>query len=294
MTSTLTLRSAVSIIALLLLAGPPAHAQQFGRNKVQYRTFDFEVARTDQFDIYFYPETRRATAITARLAERWDARLSRLLDHRLTSRQPLIMYAAPAHFRQTNVIQSSLGEGTGGVTEGGRRRIVMPYAASLAETDHVLGHELVHAYQYDLAAQVALRAGQSGMAGMSGLPLWFIEGMAEYLSVGRESPLTAMWVRDAIFQEELPSVDDLADPQYFPYRWGQALWAYIGGRYGDDAVRDMLIAGLATGDPLAAIEQVLGIDHEELTAGWHDALQRHYATATAKASPARTAGTRLT
>src|SRR5690606_14551751 len=193
-----------------------------------------------EFDIYFYPETQQATEITARLAERWNARLSRMLDHTLTSRQPLIMYAAPAHFRQTNVVGGAVGEGTGGVTEGLRRRVVMPYAGALADTDHVLGHELVHAYQYDLAAQVALRSGGSGLAGIGRLPLWFIEGMAEYLSVGRESPLTAMWVRDAILEEKLPTVAELSNPEFFPYRWGQALWAYIGGRWGDTAVRDML------------------------------------------------------
>src|SRR5690606_20689399 len=175
-----------------------------------------------------------------------------------------------------------------------RRSVVMPYAGSLADTDHVLGHELVHAYQYDLAAQVALRTGGSGMAGLGRLPLWFIEGMAEYLSVGRESPLTAMWVRDAILEEKLPTVADLSNPEFFPYRWGQALWAYIGGRWGDTAVRDMLIAGLASGHPGEAIGSVLGIDHEELTAAWHDELQRHCAEATAPASPRRAIGTRLT
>src|SRR5690606_39184232 len=175
-----------------------------------------------------------------------------------------------------------------------RRSVVMPYAGSLADTDHVLGHELVHAYQYDLAAQVALRTGGSGMAGLGRLPLWFIEGMDEYLSVGRESPLTAMWVRDAILQEKLPTVANLSDPQYFPYRRGQALWAYSGGRWGDAAVRDMLIAGLSTGDPRDAIVEVLGIDHEELTAAWHDALQRHFADAVAPASPRRAVGRLLT
>lgn len=280
--------------AMLCAVTTLAEAQQFGRNKVQYETFDFRIARTERFDIYFYPETRDATELTARLAERWDARLTRLLDHTLSSRQPLIMYAAPAHFRQTNVIGGALGEGTGGVTEGGRRRIVMPYASALADTDHVLGHELVHAYQYDLAAQVALRAGQAGMAGLSGLPLWYIEGMAEYLSVGRESPLTAMWVRDAILNEKLPTVENLDDPEFFPYRWGQALWAYIGGRWGDAAVRNMLITGLGSGDPQEAIAAVLGIDHEQLTADWHEALQRHYAAAIAPAAPMPRVGTRLT
>ena len=35
------------------------------------------------------------------------------------------------------------------------------------------------------------------MPGAAALPLWFIEGMAEYLSIGPSDPHTAMWLRDA-------------------------------------------------------------------------------------------------
>ena len=132
-----------------LLAGLPARAeaQYFGRNKVQYRQFDFRVLSTDHFDIHYYPEEAEAARLVARMAERWYSRLSRFFVHDLRGRQVLILYAAPAHFRQTNAVEGAIGEGTGGVTEALKRRIVLPMAGSLADTDHVLGHELVHAFQ---------------------------------------------------------------------------------------------------------------------------------------------------
>ena len=143
--------SFLSIILLFLFAASTAEAQYFGRNKVQYRDFKFEVLKTDHFDIYFYDEERAAAADVARMAERWYARLSVLLDHNLSSRQPLVLYASHAHFEQTNVVGGEIGEGTGGVTEGLKRRVVLPLTGALRETDHVLGHELVHAFQYDMA-----------------------------------------------------------------------------------------------------------------------------------------------
>ena len=72
---------------------------------------------------------------------------------RLRTRQPLVLYASHPDFEQTNVVGGMIGEGTGGVTEGLKRRVVLPLAGTLAETDHVLGHELVHAFQYDISAQ---------------------------------------------------------------------------------------------------------------------------------------------
>ena len=91
----------------------------------------------------------RPREIVARMAERWNARLSRFFGHELRGRQSVILYAVSAHFRQTNAVEGLIGEGTGGVTEALKRRIVLPMSGSLADTDHVLGHELVHAFQFD-------------------------------------------------------------------------------------------------------------------------------------------------
>ena len=253
-----------------MLAVPVAASAQgdyFGQNKVQYHTFDFKVLKTEHFDIYYYPEEEPATRMVARMAERWYGRLSRLLNHELRGRQPLILYASGPHFRETNTIQGAIGEGTGGVTEAYKRRIVLPLAGPLESTDHVLGHELVHAFQYDITGTNV----NANSAGALALPLWFIEGMAEYLSIGPVDTQTAMWMRDAARREKLPAIDDLDNPKYFPYRYGHALWAFIGGKYGDKAVGTLLRAGGVAQGYKEAFQGVLGIDTKELTKLWHAA-----------------------
>jgi len=268
--------AAVLVSAIALTTAPPASAQYFGRNKVQHKQFEFEVLTTDHFQVHFYPEARDAAEETARMAERWYARLSKILKHDLSGPQPLILYASGPDFRQTNVV-SGIGEGTGGVTEGLRRRIVMPVFGTLAETDHVLGHELVHAFQYDIARES--REGGETRSGLENLPLWFVEGMAEYLSIGHVDPHTAMWIRDAAREKDkLPSIRQLDSPDHFPYRWGQAFWAYVAGRWGDGIVRQMLDEAIRSGPP-AAIERVLGVKQEELSTQWHEAISALYAPA---------------
>jgi hypothetical protein len=80
--------TALALLISTLIPGDASAQQYFGGNKVQYRTFTFEVLRTEHFDIYFYEEEREAAAIAARMAERWRARLGRALSHDLTGRQP--------------------------------------------------------------------------------------------------------------------------------------------------------------------------------------------------------------
>src|SRR5712692_8298027 len=90
----------VSIAAtiLLLVSESPVSAQYFGRNKVQYKKLDFEILKTEHFDIYFYPSEREGIDIAARMAERWHARLQTLFRHELSGRQPLILYASHPDF----------------------------------------------------------------------------------------------------------------------------------------------------------------------------------------------------
>ncbi len=257
--------------AALLLATPTASAQYFGRNKVQYETFNFQVLTTEHFKVFYYPAERGAAEQAARMAERWYARLSTVLGHQLRGRQPLVLYADHPDFEQTNVISEQPSEGTGGVTESIKRRIILPLGASLAETDHVLGHELVHAFQYDITG--AGGGGSSVAPGVNRLPLWFVEGMAEYLSLGADDPNTAMWMRDAVRRNKLPSLSDLAGYEYFPYRYGQAFWAYLGGTYGDDIAGRLLRTAGKSGNVRLALLQATSRPADSIVADWHRALR---------------------
>lgn len=276
----------VALAALITAASAaPVDAQYFGRNKVQYKSFDFEVLKTEHFDIYYYPAEKAAITIAAQMAERWYARLADLFGHELRGRQPLIIYASHTDFRQTNAIAGEIGEGTGGVTEGFKRRIVLPFGGSLADTDHVIGHELVHAFQYDITGNTVRDTGGQGPTVLR-LPLWFVEGMAEYFSIGPVDPHTAMWLRDAAAREKLPDIDDLDTREYFPYRWGHAFWAYVGGRWGDGAVARILKAAADPRLNIAAIEAETGLSFDDLSRAWQESILATYADELSRTEPA--------
>ncbi|MCB1163468.1 hypothetical protein KDL67_12360, partial [bacterium] len=73
-----------SLLALVVLALTPlsADAYLFGKNKVHYDSFDWQVYHSAHFDLYYYPEEAVLASQTALLAEQAYARLAALLDHR--------------------------------------------------------------------------------------------------------------------------------------------------------------------------------------------------------------------
>jgi len=257
----------------LLFASTSLNAQYFGRNKVQWEHFDFKVLKTEHFDIYYYDREADVVNDVGRQAERWYTRLSRTFNHTFT-RKPIVLYANAADFQQTTTTPELIGEGTGGFTDPFMNRVVLPLTGDYAENDHVIGHEMVHVFQFDIAASITSNRRRFNLEMM---PLWIVEGMAEYFSKGRVDPLTAMWIRDAELHNHLPSLQQLErDPYYFPYRYGQAVLAYIGGRFGDDAVvRYFLAAGLT--NPEAAFERALGVPAKQIFADWQESAHEMYA-----------------
>ncbi|MEO8192264.1 MAG: hypothetical protein ABI681_00340 [Gemmatimonadales bacterium] len=274
---------AVRVLALsvLILGVPRLEAQQyFGQNQVQYEHFKWRVLETEHFLVHYYPEEKQAVSSAARMAERSYARLSRILGHQFREKKPIIIFSSRADFGQNNVT-GDLGEGTGGVTESGRHRLILPFTGDLGSFEHVLAHEMVHEFQYDVFARGRAGANQQTLERINP-PLWFMEGMAEYLSIGPNHPLTAGWLRDAAVSGSIPTVAQMTDrpDKYFPYRFGESFWQYVGERWGDAAIGEILRNTPAVGVERAFLRE-LGMSLTDIGAAWREAVQSQYLPAAA-------------
>ncbi|MGH7602052.1 MAG: peptidase MA family metallohydrolase, partial [bacterium] len=258
---------------LVMVLATTASAQLgygFGQNKVHYKNFDWKVLRTEHFDVHYYTEEAEAALDAARMAERGYDYLSDVLEHKIARRIPLVLYASLNDFQQTNVVQDLLGDGTRGVTESLKDRVTLPITGSYREFNHVLVHELVHAFQFDILSN---GKGQLSV-GRFDPPLWFMEGMAEYLSVGMDNT-TRMWVRDGLLNDKLLSVQQLNGAfDIRVYRLGESLWNYVGETYGKKKVGQILKSAVNFGDAERAFKAQIEMDFKQLTKAWHEAVRK--------------------
>ena len=265
------------LLLCLAVAGTPVGAQSgyFGQNHVQFRTFKWQVLKTEHFDVHYYPELADVAVYTGQMAERTYARLKALLNHEFKERKPILIYGSRSEFGQNNVT-GDLGEGTGGVTDALRQRNMFFFAGDLGEAEHVLAHEMVHVFQYDIFARGRAGSGMQQLAQVNP-PLWFIEGMAEYLSVGPVHPYTEAVMRDAALNGNIPAIDRLSERPdlYFPYRFGEALWSYVGKRWGDAVIGEIMQATPSLGVD-RAFRRYIGMDLEELGDEWKEDVQTKY------------------
>lgn len=269
-----TLGVLLALVVALAAFGRDAHG--FGQNKVQYRKLEWRTLHTAHFDVYFYEGEQDAATDAARMAERAYRRLSTILDHQVREKIPLILYASQSDFQATNVSEDLIGEGTGGFTDFSKRRVTIPFTGGYGDLDHVLTHELVHAFQMDILYGRGDR-GVSNPFGAYSPPLWFMEGMAEYLSVTKVDNLTEMWLRDAALQGYLIPLNVL-DYTYDirVYRFGQSIFAYIGKTFGDQRIGELCKRLARTRDANRAFQDVLGIKLEKFSDDWMEDVRRTY------------------
>ncbi|HRK80669.1 MAG TPA: hypothetical protein PLZ12_04450 [Saprospiraceae bacterium] len=259
------------IAALTLGAVHSLEAQYFGRNKPNYEKFNFKVLETPSFQIYHYMENPEKVRAFAQDAETWFKLHQAILDDTIRGKNPLILYNDHADFQQTNTIMGEIGVGTGGVTEAFKNRVILPFAMSNQQTHHVLGHELVHAYQYNMI----LNGDSTSIRNLENLPLWMVEGLAEYLSIGSIDPNTAMWMRDAVLNDKVPTIRDLVKPDFFPYRYGQAFWVFLTGMFGDEVIKPFFVGTAKYGFDNACL-LILGMKEKDLSKLWVETLKSHF------------------
>ena len=265
----------LAITSTLGLASGMDAQNYFGKNQPQYKRFQWRVLETEHFRVHYYKEEKAAVEDAARMAERSYARLSRVLGHEFRERKPIVIFASRTDFAQNNIF-GDLGEGTGGVTDAQRQRNVLPLTGDFRTFEHVLTHEMVHQFQYDVFSRGRAGANLQALQAVNP-PLWFMEGMAEYLSLGTDHRFTDMWLRDAAMNGDIPSIEQMTvyPDRFFPYRFGESLMRYIGERWGDQVIGQILEAVPNVGIE-RAFRRELGLSLEELSDDWKDALQKQY------------------
>ncbi len=282
----MTLRRLASAALVLLPLAAPAAAQTvpFGKNKIQYRDFQWHVLSGEHVDVYYYPEEERIAHMALAYAEESFAILERRFRHHPFARIPLIVYASHQHFEQTNVFPGLIPEGVLGFTEYLKRRVALPFRGDYAQFRHTLRHELVHAFQISKIAEVrSLHPGREKFTPQQ--VHWWTEGLAEYWSSEQDAE-DEMFNRDLVLGGKLPHLRSMTRQySYASYPLGAELHRYLAGRFGEDYIVRLYEEFWRYDSFEGALAAVLGVDLDRLGREWERTLQRRYFPAFGERSP---------
>jgi WD40 repeat protein len=238
----------------------------YGKNKVQYNRFQWNVLEVDVVDLHFYEGEEELARTALETAETFVPYLEQIFAHRLSRRVPLIIYSSHQHFEQTNVSPYFLPEGVAGLTEHMKGRVAIPFNGSIVDFKRVIRHELVHVFQLDLVEEVFRR---HPMRDLPYVPLWFTEGLADYLSEEWNSD-GDMVVRDLLTSGRMPPLKSLdrLGYGYVIYKAGQSAVSFIVDQHGIDKI-SLIYHNVWKGRRFGEVlKRACSIDIDELGERW--------------------------
>jgi hypothetical protein len=286
-------RVRTGLIALLLMAAAsPSAAQVFGKNKVQYAPLDWSVLETPHLRLHYYAEEESLARHLAVFAEsvcvEYDGRV------RLPKRPPVpfLLYSVHHLFQQTNATPGFVSEGTGGLTELIKGRVLLPHTGSWKRLRWVTRHELTHSYMLEKISRV-MKDHKRSQGYLP--PLWFIEGLAEYCGTTWDEDAEGL-LRDAVVHnvaQPLTQSEGIAGTVLM-YKEGQSFLMYLADRYGDQRIFDMFDQWYRAEDFETLFKITYGVPLKDVDEEWFDSIKRHYFPAVATAESAPDVAFRLT
>ncbi|MFC2167754.1 hypothetical protein ACFLRW_02130 [Acidobacteriota bacterium] len=233
------------ILVLLFVGGLSAQGlaqvisiPYYGKNKIMYNRFDWNLYKTEHYDLYYYDEDIKTLEKIAALAESAYLRLSRDLKHELSATIPVLFYSSTTDYEQTNLFNST---GSLGAAEPVLYRILLQGDMPIDELQDLFEHEVTHIFEYDLLW------GNPGGAlyAVSQPPLWIIEGFAEY-NTQNWSTWSEVIVRDAVLSDRMPMFtpngslfSQFPSPRPLAYDFGHAIYDYIEHTYGREGITEL-------------------------------------------------------
>lgn len=248
-------------------------AQDFGKNKVQYYSQDWSYIQSEHFDVYFNKNGYICAEFVAETAEIAYREISKSFNYSLRDRITIITYQSHNAFQSTNVTFSMPEEGVGGFTEFFKNRIVIPYEGSYEQLRHVTHHELTHAVMLEMIYGGGLGSILASLSRMP-MPLWFMEGLAEYESRRGWDTESDMFMRDGTINGYIPDINELGG--FLNYKGGQSILYYISQRYGKEKIAELLHRIKAARDVERGFKLALGLDFNDLSKRWHKWLKSTY------------------
>ncbi len=254
-----------------------AYAQHidFGKNKVNYQEFDWQVLKSEHFELYYYPQESELAQMAINWSELCYQSHHQAFAHEVDQRIPVIIYSSHHDFEQTNITSMFIPEGVAGLTELMRGRVMVPFDGSVYRFFHTLRHELVHAFQLSMDHRVYRDRFRMKRAHH---PLWFIEGLAEHWSTDWD-PDGDLILRDLVISGNLPGIDQFwrYHGTFAMYKIGQSVLDFIAEHYGEDKIMLFYTDTWKAKSFSEMFEIDLGITQEEISSRWmHWMRERYY------------------
>lgn len=210
---------------------------EFGKNRVQFREFDWYYYPTDKFEVFYYQGGEDLAQYVLVSADKNAKEIQKFFDYQLEDKIQILSYSKQSEFRQSNI----------GITNddqynvGGAARIMGNKMFVYYEGDH----EMLEKQIRESLAKVVFNNMMYGgdwkdvlkSTTLLSIPKWYEDGIISY-AANRVDPRAEEFMRNYVSQKKIPSINRLEGKE--SQLAGHAFWSYVSEVYGENVIPNIL------------------------------------------------------
>lgn len=208
----------------------------FGKNRVQYKDFDWQFYDTDNFRIYFYQGGQDMGKYAILASEECLAEVSELLNVKLNDKLDLIVYNDISDMHQTNIGIKEDVDAISGTVQLKNNKLFVYFNGEHADMDRQIKEGIARVHIDNLAKGSGFQEVIQNSL-LLNLPAWFTEGLVKYVGTPWSSEMEEA-LRDGILSGRYSNLTKLTPEEMEIV--GHSIWHYIEEEYGKDAVGNLM------------------------------------------------------
>ncbi len=274
------------VLLLVMMASLQAKAQfyngsqmEFGKNRVQYEQFDWQLYRFDRFDVYFYLGGNELAEYAMRSSDRIMRDLEKTLDYTLDKRIEVVIYNKLSDLKQSNIgLVTDQQYNIGGVTHIVGTRLMLYFDGDYTNFEKQLRAGLtrvmVEQMMYGGNLRNVIRSST-----LLNIPEWFTEGLVSYLSRDWDNEINNR-VKDGIMSGRWKQFNRLEGEDARDA--GHSIWKYVVETYGQSVLSNILYMTRVSRNADNGFLFVIGVALKNLSAEWFNYYDSMYYRADGK------------
>ncbi len=254
----------LSLVFFFLNSFGQSSSESFGKNRIQRRIFNWKYLTSPNFEVYYYDNNRELASYAIKQAEANFDRISNTIGFSPYTKIKLLVYSTISDLHQSNVGLQDDEVLIGGYTNFVKSRVEVAFRGTRAEFNRDINkgiaNVIINVMMYGGSLKDVVQSSY-----LLALPDWFLEGASRYIAEGWSLEMDN-YVRDLMLQKKLRKPTNMEG--YEAYIVGHSIWNFIGKRYGEDNIANILNLTRIVRDEEESIENTLGMSYNTFIAEW--------------------------
>lgn len=233
----------------------------FGKNRVQFKEFQWTFYKYDNYDIYFYLGGKELAQYTARYMEENLEEIEDQLDTSLDDKMQFIIYNTLTDLKQSNIgLVQNESYNTGGVTHIIGKKVFLYFDGNHKNFDRQIRAGIAQTIVNQLLFGTSIGS-QIKNTSLFPFPDWYMNGLVSYVSEGWSTKIDNR-IKDGILSGRFDKFNQLTGEEA-TYA-GHAFWQYIAEKYGESSISNIIYMAKVSRRLESGFLYILGISFKNL------------------------------